>query len=246
MGYHRAGYDVLGVDIWPEEASRTTYPFANRREDAPTTLARLAAGETLTFTDHPPLTLADIDALHASPPCQTYSITKHTHHNPHPDLLHVTRWLLRQTGKPYLIENVPGAPMDVPITLCGTGFGLLGHDTNHDPIYLRRHRLFEANWDLPTPPPCRCNAYDTRGLAKAAGVYGGGSENRNHAKYVRRGGYTPAKKIREQLMGIDWMTLRGLSQAIPPAYTHWLGQHLKEALTCSSPDPSATTTTSKP
>jgi DNA (cytosine-5)-methyltransferase 1 len=87
---------------------------------------------------------------------------------------------------------------------------------------LKRHRLFEVNWPMMMPGVDACH-----GLF-IAGVYGGGSSDNNHAKNVRRGGYTPHKSVREALIGVPTgaMTLHGLSQSIPPAYTRFIGEQL--------------------
>jgi DNA (cytosine-5)-methyltransferase 1 len=193
VGYHRAGFDVVGVDIAPQK----NYPFEFHQADAMT---------------YP---LDGFDVVHASPPCQAYSITRHTHSVQHPDLLDPIRERLKAWGGPYVIENVPGADMPGAIELCGA------QNTAHDPdtgltLRLRRHRLFESNVFL-MGEPCSCDR------VPVGGVYGGGSSDRNHALEVRRGGYTPASKVRAQLMGIDWMTQAELAQAIPPAYTEFIG-----------------------
>lgn len=226
-GYRRAGWRVYGLDLF-EDYSQKRYPFASHKGDAILALCRLLAGEALAFTHKDGtvelLTLADFAAVVASPPCQAYSITKHSHSNEHP-LIGPIRYLLRATGLPYVIENVPGAPLDNPLTLCGTEFDLLATDDDGRPLHLKRHRLFESNVFLVGAGGCRCVEYRRRGVG-VGGVYGGGSVDRAHAKDVRRGGYTPGKKIREALIGADWMTLHGLSQAIPPAYTEHIGSQL--------------------
>lgn len=236
-GYHRAGFDVYGVDLFGyvdqdgkrRGYTRARYPFASLQSDAVLALCRLLAGEALPFT-HPGgtvewLTLADFAAIAASPPCQFYSITKHSHGNEHPDLVGPVRWLLRQTGLPYVMENVPGAPLETPLTLCGTEFNLTARDHDGRLLHLKRHRLFESNLFLLGNGGCQCVAFKRRGIG-VGGAYGGGSVDRQHAKEVRRGGYTPGKDVREALLGIDWMTQNGLSQSIPPAYTEHLGRQV--------------------
>ena len=104
------------------------------------------------------------------------------------------------------------------VTVCG------GRLRAHDPrtgmtLRLRRHRLFQSNVPL-MAEPCACDS------TPVGGVYGGGSADRNHAREVRRGGYTPAGPVRRALMGIDWMSQDQLSQAIPPAYTEHIGWQL--------------------
>lgn len=207
MGYHRAGFDVVGVDIAPQ----TRYPFEFHQADAI---------EFVKEHGH------EFDAIHASPPCQAYSITRHTHDKEHPELVEPTRAALVATGKPYVIENVEGAPLLNPLTLCGSEFDLRATDTDGTPLRLERHRLFESNVWLLGNGGCR---HDRR--VQVAGAYGGGSSDRRHAKEVRRGGYTPAKEVRGALLGVDWMTLHGQAQCIPPAYTEHIGRQLIEHLT---------------
>lgn len=209
-GYARAGFEVVGVDM---ERRGHRYPHRFHQGDA---LAYVAAHGR------------EFDAIHASPPCQAYSITKHSHSREHPDLLAPTRQALQATGKPYVIENVVGAPMVDPVTLCGAGFDLTTEDDDGTPLVLKRHRLFESSFWL-WPVECLCGLYKAKGY-RVGGAYGGGSSDRAHAQFVRRGGYTPAKPVRERLMGIDWMTLHGLSQSIPPVYTEHVGRQLLEHL----------------
>lgn len=227
-GYRRGGWDVYGIDLFVDYTQKR-YPFPSLKGDAILALCRLLAGEALPFTRKDGtvewLTLADFDAVTASPPCQAYSITKHSHSNEHPDLVGVVQYLLRQTGLLYVIENVPGAPLDNPLTLCGTEFDLIAADRDGRPLHLKRHRLFESNVFLVGDGGCRCAEFKRRGYG-VGGVYGGGSVDRTHAKEVRRGGYTPAKEVRAALIGADWMTQHGLSQAIPPAYTEHIGRQL--------------------
>lgn len=232
MGYHRAGFDVYGVDLF-DKFTQKRYPFPSFKGDAILALARLLAGETLPFIRPgaavEELGLWDFVAKAASPPCQAYSITKHSHSNEHPDLVAPVRYLLRQTGLPYVMENVPGAPLETPLTLCGAEFGLTAQDDDGRLLHLKRHRLFESNLFLYGRGGCACAAYKRRGYG-VGGAYGGGSVDRQHAKEVRRGGYTPGKHVREALLGIDWMTQNGLSQSIPPAYTEHLGRQVLEQI----------------
>ena len=216
VGYHRAGFEVVGVDLNPQPR----YPFPFERADALHYLENAWQVRNGFF-----------DAVHASPPCQAYSITKHTHKVQHPDLLAQTRELLKATGRPYVIENVVGAPMENPVTLCGSTLCETATDEDGTPLFLRRHRQFESNVLL-FEGECRCVELKREGF-KIGGVYGGGSRDRNHAENVRHGGYTPSKAVQEQLMGIDWMTQKELNQAIPPAYTDFIGRQLMDALAAS-------------
>lgn len=208
-GYHQAGFDVVGVDRDPQVLIR--YPFACERADAL---------DYLKEHGH------EYDVIHASPPCQAYSVTKHTHHNVHDDLVAETRDLLNKTGKPWIMENVVGAPLIAPILLCGRMFSLHAYDTDGQFLVLDRHRLFETSLRLSAPP----HPPHHRGRVPVAGVYGGGSQDRAHAKGVRRGGYTPHKGVMMDLVGIDWMTLVGMTQAVPPAYTKYLGRQMLRTL----------------
>ena len=194
MGYHRAGFDVTGVDLQPQPR----YPFPFIQGDALEVAARIGR---------------DYDVIHASPPCQRFS-TITAMHGPelvelHPDLVAATRELLLSLGIPYVIENVPGAPLRDPLTLCGSTFGLGAGGR-----YLRRHRGFESSALLLSPGPC-----DHRG--QALGIYGhpGGSSRRDGLRFGSGDDWREA-------MGIDWMRLWELTEAIPPAYTEYVGARI--------------------
>lgn len=207
VGYARAGFEVVGVDIAPQPG----YPFEFHQEDALEYLA-----------EH----FSEFDAIAASPPCQAYSITRNTHGRQHPDLLAPTREALQATGRPYIIENVPGAPLVDPVTLCGSEFGLRARDTDGTEVALRRHRLFESNVWLMGAGGCRHDA------TPIGGVYGGAWNRKPEDRdRPRKGGYVPAVPVRAALLGIDWpVSEHGLSQAIPPAYTAFLGAQLLASL----------------
>jgi DNA (cytosine-5)-methyltransferase 1 len=201
MGYHRAGFDVVGVDIAAQH-----YPFEFHRADALEYLAQHGR---------------EFDAVHASPPCQAYSTLRTMPtSNTRVDLVAATRQALQDNGRPWVIENVPGAPLHNPVVLCGSMFGLQV-DTSAGPKMLRRHRLFETSgWDL--WPPYACDHH-----GPVAGVYGtggGGAMTR---------GYKVTRDLAGELLGIDWMDQAGLAQAIPPAYTEHIGArllaHIREA-----------------
>jgi DNA (cytosine-5)-methyltransferase 1 len=206
MGYHRAGFEVVGVDIAPQP----NYPFAFHRADALAMLGSLigrqAAGEANFF-------LGRIDAIHASPPCQAYSALGWHPQNrdiEHPDLVEPTRDLLQATGLPYVIENVVGAPLESPIMLCGSSFGL--------PIH--RHRLFETNFPV-MGPPCAHGAQ-----AKRFEIWRHGERTMSAVVPVYGTGGGKAAEYWPEAMGIDWMSRYEMSQAIPPAFTEHLGQYL--------------------
>lgn len=201
MGYYRAGFDVVGVDINP----MPRYPFEFHQADA---LEYCAAHG------------AEFDAIHASPPCQGYSVTKSIHgKTDHPLLIDATRELLMQTCKPYVIENVEGAPLLNPLMLCGTMFNLR----------VRRHRLFEMS-DPIYFPPFTCNHWG-KTLGNSARI-----KNRRVvqsfalADFITVSGHDFSAKDARIAMGIDWMSAAQLAQAIPPAYTEFIGKHLIEAL----------------
>lgn len=213
-GYAAAGYDVVGVDL--DRTALARYPFTAVRADA---MQALAGG----------VDLDAFDAIHASPPCQAYSITRHTHNRVHPDLLPavvsaLADWGVR-TGRPWVVENVPGAPMPGALTLCGTEFGLSATDTDGSTVHLKRHRLFLSNVHLWGAGGCHCAAYRGRSIA---GVYGGGtSDNR---RVPGRGGYSPNADVGRALLGVPWMTQRQAAQSIPPAYTRHIGEQLLGAV----------------
>lgn len=196
VGYWRAGFDVVGVDHAPQP----DYPFLFHRADA------------LTFP------LAGFDAYAASPPCKVWTSLKHTARaatlfDVHQDLIGKVRDRLTETGKPYVIENVPGAPLINPVTYCGSSFGL----------QVRRHRLFEANWPL-IAPPCRHEDQPV-----VLGVYGTGGGDSGRAARGGGGGVKVSGRAAAEALGIDWTTdQRRLSQAIPPAYTEHIGYQLIE------------------
>ena len=194
VGYHRAGFDVTGVDI----EDHPSYPFD------------LVVGEW----DSVAFELFDVVA--ASPPCQAYSITRHIHSAVHPDLLVPVRDALVAWGGLYIIENVPGAPLVDPVLVCGRAMGL---------PRLKRHRLFESNLPLMSPG-CACS------YEKPVGVYGSMND------HVPDGGTTAADIVEaREVMGIDWFRWRSLTQewrdltqAVPPAYTEYLGAQALDLL----------------
>lgn len=193
MGYARAGFAVTGVDIKPQKR----YPFAFVQADA---LAYVA--------EHG----HEYDVIHASPPCQRYTVAQNAAKNAdaHPDLVAPVRELLIVTGKPYVIENVVGAPLREPVQLCGISFGL----------QVRRHRLFESNVFLMVPP-CQCQRADYYV------IFGHEVRQRRHGRKAGRKNLITVGRI---AMGIDWMTRAELSEAIPPAYTEWIGYQLRSHL----------------
>jgi len=206
MGYYRAGFEVVGVDIKPQRH----YPFEFYQGDAL---------EYCREHGH------KFDAIHASPPCQAFTALKSMWNaKEHPDLVGPTRELLAAIGRPCVIENVVGAPLIAPFVLCGTMFGL-----GTGAAELRRHRLFETTFDIGLVPPCQHGA-----RANVIGVYGGHGRDgrRTVGVYGKRdrGVQEFSTAERAEAMGIDWMTGKELSQAIPPAYTELIGRQLLKLL----------------
>jgi DNA (cytosine-5)-methyltransferase 1 len=216
-GYINAGYDVIGVDIEPSVGRY--YP------------GRFIAGDWRVVADILRALGLNIVFVHASPPCQLYSITNAARKHDYPDLVAPVRDYLLDWGVPFVLENVERAPLRKDAVLCGTHFGLEADDPATGlTLYLKRHRIFETHgFKLPTPGPCRCLEFKRAGRV-VGGVYGGGRTNLDEARNVRHGGYTPKDKaVRARLMGleVDDMTLKGLNEAIPPAYAEWVGINLR-------------------
>ena len=183
VGYNRAGFEVVGVDI----DLQPNYPLEFHQADALEYLEEHGN---------------KFDVIHASPPCQKFSFMQNMHKNTeeHPDFIEPTRVLLEEIGKPYIIENVPGAPIRVDLMLCGTMFGLR----------VIKHRHFESNVPMPLLTPV-CNHTD---------VY-----DRFHGGEQARGEREKFSKVQ----GIDWfMTRYEVRQAIPPAYTEFIGRAIME------------------
>lgn len=203
MGYHRAGFDVVGVDITPQPR----YPFDFVQADALEYIAEHGA---------------EFDAIHASPPCQRYSALSTLHDTEHPDLVDPTRAALIATGRPWIMENVPGAPMPAAVMLCGSMFGL-GAQCRDGWRGLRRHRLFEHHPDVAAWPPysCECATVPTIGVY---GHGGGGAMTR---------GYKGDLSESLAAIGAPWMSRHGVSQSIPPAYAEWLGAALLACVSMS-------------
>lgn len=192
MGYHRAGFEVVGVDIAPQPH----YPFEFHQADAFVYLA-----------EH----WQEFDVIHASPPCQAWSKeTAMRYRGNHPKLIAAIRDALLKTGKPFVIENVFGARRDLrnPVMFCGSMFGLR----------VWRHRYFELHPELFTlMPPCNHSFVPVlvTGTTKRKG-------------YPR---VDPPVALRRSAMGIDWpMRTIGLDEAIPPAYTEFIGRILLQAI----------------
>ncbi len=206
MGLHRAGFEVVGFDIKPQPH----YPFEFHEGDALT------------------VDLSGFDAVWASPPCQAYVNSRfrwNMRKGKKWDSIPPTRAVVDNAGKPYIIENVPGAPLQNWMILCGTMF---------QGLRVLRHRWFECSWGIPFPPQnCFHNGTVSRG--DYAAVYGRG------ARGSRRGRGSDGERLRDavpdrdappwgEAMGIAWMTDDELAQAIPPAFSEYLGRQLMKTL----------------
>jgi DNA (cytosine-5)-methyltransferase 1 len=157
--------------------------------------------------------VSGFDAIHASPPCQGHSALKSMHNAKfHADLVPATRAKLIASGLPYIIENVVGAPIRNPTILCGTMFAL-----GVDDAELWRHRLFETSFPPMLPPVCQHGE-----RSRVIGVYGG--HGRDRRRIAGTQDFTTQQ--RREAMGIDWMSGTELSQAVPPAFTEYLGNRL--------------------
>ena len=203
VGYEHAGFDVVGIDIDPQP----NYPFTFLQADA------LKLDTAF---------IARFDAIHASPPCQHYSdlAKRNGNGDDWPDLVGSTRDMLNATGKPWVIENVEGAPLRSPVVLCGTMFSSLR---------VIRHRLFESNFPITQPdhiPHLEHPLVHT--LDKRKNHYGKTCEWSDFVQ-VTGGGNCSIAAARDA-MGIDWMTKREINEAIPPAYAEYVGRQLMKHL----------------
>jgi DNA (cytosine-5)-methyltransferase 1 len=191
-GYARAGFEVTGIDV--KHGKR--YPHTYIR------------GDVRDYLDVE--YLSQFDVIAASPPCQTFSATKHLRNaqgksTSKVNIIPEVRDAFIASGKPYVIENVPGAPLINAVQLCGSGFGLK----------VRRHRLFESN------VPIIGNTCNHKAQGKPVGIYGSMRDE------IPNGGHT-AKTMAEanEAMGINWMIWGELVESIPPAYTEFIGRQL--------------------
>lgn len=208
-GYLDAGFDVFGVDL--ELQPRYITPNFIQG-DAMVILEGFIAFNAM---------FGPFDLIHASPPCQSYShlsVTQPGVQEKYPRLIDPVRELLQKTGIPYVIENVPGAPLIDPVVLCGSHFPSC---TTMHPEYgrvgLRRHRRFETSFWVPSPGKCDHSL-------RSVPVYGHGSPGNGALK-----GPGLAKASRE-VMGIDWMNRDELVEAIPPVFTEYVGLYARAAI----------------
>lgn len=189
-GYADAGFQVVGVDLSPQPR----YPFEFHQADAI---------EFVKEHGH------EFDAIHASPPCQAYTLAQRIQGNEHPDLVANMRGALDVLGKPYVIENVPGSPLKNPIELCGSMFD----------IHTYRHRLFESNIPLTVPE----HAEHTAKTVKM------GRQLREGDFYHAVGNFSGVPYVRAD-MGVPWMSRNGVSECIPPVYAEYVGRQLMSVL----------------
>jgi DNA (cytosine-5)-methyltransferase 1 len=215
-GYRRAGFDVTGVDF----VTRQDHP-------AGVTFLRADVRDVLTDTAF----LRSFALVAASPPCKVHTRLGHLRDAQggtavHGDLVDVTRQALLEAGVPYILENVEGAPLRPDVMLCGSMFGLHVYDSTGARRWLRRHRLFElGGWGN---QGVGLQLEDTHPRGRPLGVYG------SLADHVPDGGQTAESLDQARtLMGAPWMSWAAITQAIPPAYTEYLGRHALAEITAT-------------
>ena len=203
MGYARAGFDVVGVDIAPQPR----YPFEFHQADA----LEFVQAHGMAF-----------DVIHASPPCQGYSVCRFLPKNAgnaYALLIDATRHLLKNLQKPYVIENVSGAPLEMPLILEGRMFGLK----------IFRKRLFECSIFLLSPPILR--------KPKKKMVADISEFERGQYGFVGVYGQRFSVPVAREAMQIGWMSRAELAQAIPPAYTEYIGREIMRVITQKNAQP---------
>ncbi len=195
MGIYNAGFkDIIGVD----NEFQPNYPFTFFCEDA------------VEFMD---CGLDDFDFIWASPPCQAYSWSSAYRRNAgyeYADLVAITRQFLIDSGKPYIIENVVGAPLENPVTLCGTMF---------PGLKVFRHRIFESNIPLKVEMSCNHEGHKIKKRRWEDGDF-----------FTVAGKWVGTTAEWSDAIGIDWMNKQELAQAIPPAYSQYLAEQVYEYL----------------
>ena len=205
VGYHRAGFDVVGVDLVPQPR----YPFAFIEGDALEVMDRLLAGGDLDGWR-----LADFAAVHASPPCQRWAqatLGQRRAGKTYPDLLTPLRPRLARLSVPWVMENVPRAPLRPDYKLCGCMFGLELPGVGQ----LRRERWFETSWHA------AASQMPHRHWGPAISIAGHGTPQWMRA----RTGHVGVATWR-QVMGVSWTTRQELTEAVPPAYCELVGARL--------------------
>ncbi len=158
--------------------------------------------------------LDGFDLIWASPPCQAFTAYRRRpqHVRPRANLIPATRERLERAGVPYIIENVPGAREHLrdPVQLCGSSFEL----------DVRRHRLFETSFRV-LAPSCDHSWQSPR--------FPPATNRKNLRSTVEVGVWRIPLEVQQRAMGIDWMTVKELSQAIPPVYAEFLGRVARRA-----------------
>jgi DNA (cytosine-5)-methyltransferase 1 len=230
-GLQLAGFRVVAVDVVDHSARNPAEVFVVA--DAPEFIAEHGGSFSVRV---------------AGPPCQGYSIATSGNlaaRAKYPRHIALVRELFSESDRPWVIENVEQARSQMvdPVLLCGRMFGLRADDADGTPLVLDRHRLFESNVRLTAP------AHPAHGLEQVAGVYGGSRRaplrpgishaeaapfDRFAARHLRHGGYVPRSvAVQQSLLGIDWMTVRGMQESIPPVYAEHIGRqlinHIREA-----------------
>lgn len=188
-GYEQAGFDVTGIDINPQPKHRGKFIQSDAIEY---------------LINH----FNEYDVIHASPPCQAYSTASMQFRKSgkkYVDLIEVTRYELIKTGKPYIIENVPGSPLLNPIELCGSMFGLKTY----------RHRLFESNITLKQPFHHK-HIYPNAKMGRKP-------KDNEFIQYV---GHFSGVNLVQEMTGLHWLGQSELAQSIPPQYTKYIGEQL--------------------
>lgn len=204
VGYHRAGWDVIDVDRDPQP----NYPFTFIQAD-------------LRDFDVADVLASGVKALAGSPPCWKFTDLAYRTGREYEDFIPELRDLFVRSGLPYVIENVEGAPLIDPLMLCGTMFRGLR---------VTRHRLFESNVCLSAPGPHGSHPLHYT-MDKRKSHYGRLDEWRDFVTVTGGGNCSVAAAA--DAMGINWMTKAELNQAIPPAYTEWIGTQLMAQVTQS-------------
>jgi len=209
-GYRQAGFEVTGIDLVRRE---TGYPAGH-----------FIKSDVLDVLDDIHL-LQSFDLIHASPPCQTHSRTQHLRDaqgkgTSKVDLIPQTREALEKSGVPFVLENVEGSPLRQDLLLCGSMFPQLHVMDDTGRRWLKRHRIFELG-KVTVPQPV-CNH---RAGIRPIGIYGSMNDN------IPSGGQT-ARSVEEArtLMGMPWANWPTMVEAIPPAYTHFIGQKVMHQL----------------
>lgn len=198
-GYARAGWQVTGMDIEPQPH----YPFRFQERD----VLEIATNSLALHWIR-----RNFDVIHASPPCQEFTVYRNARPNAKPkwpNLIPQTRELLQLIGLPWVMENVPGAPLVDPVRFCGTALG----------IRVRRHRMFESSFDL-QGVACDHKRFTDR-------IFPGSSNRPNGRTVCNVGEYRVPLGVQKEHMQVDWnVSLHELSEMVPPCYTENIGKQM--------------------